>query len=117
MPLTIDITAETFVVTKLAREQYEFQSAEDRQAGRARKPKLDRDTGLQLWTVELFITGVGRSVPVQIVGEPAGLVLGQPVAVTGLTVNHWQMQRGSNTREGVTYRAERIEPFTVRKTA
>ena len=115
MPLTIDITGQHITVTRPPRQQYEFQSVEDRQDGKPRKPRTDRATGQPLYAVELFIPGIGRPVLVNVPGEPAGLEPGQPAIVTGLSLNHWQMQRGNATREGVTYRADRIEPAAVRK--
>jgi hypothetical protein len=108
--LPIDITEQTFNVTQYPRPLYEFQAPEDRDAGKPRQPKIDRQTSQPLYTVQMFISGIGRVVEVRIPGEPKGLTPGMAVKVAGLTVNHWQMERGGRVREGVTYRAEQVTP-------
>jgi hypothetical protein len=104
VPLPIDISEQTFNVTQYPRPLYEFQSPEDRAAGRARQPKIDRQTNQPLYAVQMFISGIGRVVEVRVAGEPKGLAPGMPAKVTGLTINHWQMERAGRVREGVTYR-------------
>jgi hypothetical protein len=108
VPLPIDTTNQTFNVTQYPRQIFEFQSPEDRAAGKPRQPKIDRQTGQPLYAVQMFISGIGRVVEVRVAGEPKGLGPGMPARVTGLSVNHWQMERGGRVREGVTYRAEQI---------
>jgi hypothetical protein len=106
--LPIDTTGQTFNVTQYPRPLYEFQAPEDRAAGKPRQAKVDRQTNQPLYAVQMFISGIGRVVEVRIPGEPKGLTPGMPVTVAGLTVNHWQMERGGRLREGVTYRAEQV---------
>ncbi len=77
---------------------------------RERTPKVDKRSGQPIWLVPMFISGVRRTVDVRVLGEPGGIQPDVPIKVTGLTLNHWRMERnGQPPREGVAYWAERIE--------
>jgi hypothetical protein len=77
---------------------------------RERTPKIDKRSGQPVWLVPMFISGVRRTVDVRVLGEPENVLPDVPVKVTGLTVNHWRMERANQAaREGVAYWAERIE--------
>ena len=103
MPLLVDTNAVTFHVTGNPRPVRQFQSDEAR---------IDKATGQPLWSVPMFVSGVGRIVDIKVPGEPKGVARDVPVRVIGLAVNHWRMEaKGQTTaREGIAYRAERIEP-------
>jgi hypothetical protein len=106
MPLRIDTSDVTFHVTGNPRPVRQFQSDEAR---------IDKATGQPLWSVPMFVSGVGRIVDVKVPGEPKGVVRDVPVRVSGFTVNHWRMEpKGQDAREGMAYRAERIEPAAAK---
>jgi hypothetical protein len=107
MPLYINLSHETVHVTGDPRPVTEYQT----DPTQPRKPRIDRATGQPVWSVPMFISGVGRVVDVKVAGEPVGVARDVPVRIAGLTVNHWRMDRNGQTREGIAYRAERIEPI------
>ena len=72
--------------------------------------RTDRTTGLPLYLVGVLVKVQGERrayvLDVQIPGEPAGLIEGEPVTVEGLEAAPWER----DGRSGVTYRATSIRP-------
>jgi hypothetical protein len=69
-------------------------------------PRMDRETGKPIFRVKVcFISGENaETIWVSVPGEPAGLVLGQALKVTGLRAQAWE-QGG---RSGTAYKADAI---------
>jgi hypothetical protein len=80
------------------------------------EPRTDKATGLPLYEVRLSVSSehLDETITVRLAGEPADVRRYMPVKVTGLTVQPWQLKNG---KSGISFRAERIEPAAVRKTA
>jgi hypothetical protein len=74
--------------------------------------RTDRDTGKPLYLVGVLVKVVGDRraavLDVEVPGEPAGLVEGEPVTLDGLEARPWEREG----RSGVTYRATSIVPAT-----
>jgi len=70
-------------------------------------PKTDATSGAPMYSVPvILLAATGPEViSVKVAGHPAGLVVGQPVTVTGLTATTWAM----GDRSGVAFRASSIE--------
>jgi len=72
--------------------------------------RTDRTTGKPLFLVGVLVKVEGERrayvLDVQVPGEPAGLVEGQPVTVEGLEAAPWER----DGRSGVVYRATAIKP-------
>jgi hypothetical protein len=72
--------------------------------------RTDRTSGLPLYLVGVLVKVMGERkayvLDVQVPGEPAGLVEGEPVPVEGLEAAPWER----DGRSGVTYRASAIRP-------
>jgi hypothetical protein len=84
---------------------------------------VDRTTGRQrtdvngaaLYNVPLLAMadGVAEVVVVRVPHQPANLVQGAPVRLTGLTAQYWE----NEGRSGISYRATRVEPAGPAHTA
>jgi hypothetical protein len=100
MRLPIDTTELSFICAGTPEAVVDFES---------RRPKTD-ENGQALFQVPLVAMsdGVAEVIAVKVGGQPAGLVQGGPVRITGLTALAWQM----GDRSGVAYRAARLEPAT-----
>lgn len=72
--------------------------------------RTDRVSGLPLFLVGVLVKVAGERrayvLDVQVPGEPAGLIEGQPVTVEGLEAAPWEREG----RSGVSYRAKAIRP-------
>jgi hypothetical protein len=72
--------------------------------------RTDRASGLPLFLVGVLVKVEGERrayvLDVQVPGEPAGLVEGQPVTVEGLEAAPWER----DGRSGVVYRAKAVRP-------
>jgi hypothetical protein len=72
--------------------------------------RTDRTTGLPLFLVGVLVKVEGERrayvLDVQVPGEPAGLVEGQPVTIESLEAAPWER----DGRSGVVYRATAIRP-------
>jgi len=99
--LPIDTSSITFMVATPAEPVRDFET---------KRPKLDPETGLPLFNVQLVALAEGGAeiIGVKLPGEPAGLAQGVPVNVLGLVATPWAM----GDRNGVAFRATRIEPAT-----
>ena len=98
MKLNIDVRGVQFFCTR------EAQARTDRDTG---VPRIDRETGLPLWQLQvaaLDATG-GEVLAITVVGEPS-VNVGQPVTVEGLVAIPWTQ----GDRSGVAYRAASIRP-------
>lgn len=75
--------------------------------------RTDRASGLPLFLVGVLVKVEGERrayvLDVQVPGEPAGLVEGQPVTVEGLEAAPWER----DGRSGVVYRASAVQPGPV----
>jgi hypothetical protein len=78
----------------------------------SRQPKADRN-GQPIYAVRLFADQLGAVITVKVAGEPAGISRGSHVEVTGLHAITWEL----NGRNGLAFRAERIEPAAVSRRA
>ncbi|MGL6234936.1 MAG: hypothetical protein ACRC20_06290 [Segniliparus sp.] len=96
MKLRIDTEGVGFFCTK---------APEQRTAHNTGAPRLDRETGLPLWQVQVMAldSSGGEVVAITVAGQP-NVVVGSPVKVEGLTALPWS-QEG---RSGVAFRAESI---------
>ena len=70
-------------------------------------PKTDATSGAPLYSVPMILLAATgpEVIAVKVAGQPAGLVVGQPLTVTGLTATTWAM----GDRSGVAFRASSIE--------
>lgn len=96
MKLRIDTAGVSFVCTRAPEQRIAFDSGQ---------PKLDRDTGLPLWQVQLMAldsTG-GDVIAVTVAGDP-NISVGQPVQVEALVALPWSQ----DGRSGIAFRAEAI---------
>lgn len=97
MRLFINTQDVTFFCTRPAEQRT------DRDTGVVR---MDRETGLPLWQVQLAAldTTGGEVIAVTVAGEPAKVTVGSPVAIDGLVAIPWTQ----GERSGVAYRAAAI---------
>jgi hypothetical protein len=96
MKLRIDTAGVSFVCTRAPEQRIAFDSGQ---------PKIDRDTGLPLWQVQLMAldsTG-GDVIAVTVAGDP-NVSVGQPVQVEALVALPWSQ----DGRSGIAFRAEAI---------
>lgn len=96
MKLNIDVNGVQFFCTRGA------EARTDRDTG---VPRIDRETGLPLWQVQvaaLDATG-GEVLAVTVAGEPS-VAVGQMVTIEGLVAIPWSQ----GDRSGVAYRASAI---------
>jgi len=96
MKLRIDTTGVSFVCTRAAEQRLAFDSGQ---------PKVDRETGLPLWQVQLMALDAsgGDVIAVTVAGDP-NVTVGQPAQVDGLVALPWS-QEG---RSGIAFRADAI---------
>lgn len=96
MRLRIDTTAVQFFCTR---------AAEQRTVHETGAPRIDKETGLVLWQVQLMALDQegGEVLAVTVVGEPK-VKVGEPVAVDGLIAMPWSQ----GDRSGVAFRAAPI---------
>jgi hypothetical protein len=96
MKLRIDTAGVSFVCTRSPEQRLAFDSGQ---------PKVDRETGLPLWQVQLMALDAsgGDVIAVTVAGDP-NLTVGQPVQVDGLVALPWN-QEG---RSGIAFRADAI---------
>jgi len=96
MKLRIDTAAVSFVCTRAPEARIGFDTGQ---------PKVDRETGLPLWQVQLMALDAsgGDVIAVTVAGDP-NLTVGQPVQVDGLVALPWN-QEG---RSGIAFRADAI---------
>lgn len=96
MKLNIDVKGVQFFCTRAA------EARTDRDTG---APRIDRETGLPLWQVQvaaLDATG-GEVLAVTVAGEPS-VAVGEMVTIEGLVAIPWSQ----GDRSGVAYRASAI---------
>ena len=96
MKLRIDTSGVSFVCTRAPEQRVAFDSGQ---------PKMDRETGLPLWQVQLMALDAsgGDVIAVTVPGDP-NVTVGQPVQVNGLVALPWS-QEG---RSGIAFRADVI---------
>lgn len=96
MKLRIATTGVSFVCTRAPEPRIAFDSGQ---------PKVDRDTGLPLWQVQLMALDAsgGDVIAVTVAGEP-NVTVGQPVQVEGLVALPWSQ----DGRSGTAFRADAI---------
>ena len=96
MKLRIDTTGVSFVCTRAPEQRLAFDSGQ---------PKVDRETGLPLWQVQLMALDAsgGDVIAVTVAGDP-NVTVGQPAQVDGLVALPWS-QEG---RSGIAFRADAI---------
>ena len=96
MKLRIDTTGVSFVCTRAPEQRLAFDSGQ---------PKVDRETGLPLWQVQLMAldTSGGDVIAVTVAGDP-NVTVGQPVQVDGLVALPWSQ----DGRSGIAFRADAI---------
>jgi len=96
MKLRIDIAGVQFICTR---------APEQRLVHETSQPRIDRETGLVLWQVQVMALDAsgGEVLAVTVAGQP-DVGVGQPVKVEGLTALPWS-QEG---RSGVAFRAASI---------
>jgi hypothetical protein len=98
MKLRIDTAGVSFVCTRSPEQRLAFDSGQ---------PKMDRDTGLPLWQVQLMALDVSGAdvIAVTVPGDP-NVTVGQPVQVEGLVALPWSQE----SRSGIAFRADAIRP-------
>lgn len=98
MRLRIDTTAAQFFCTR---------EAEQRTVHETGAPRIDKETGLVLWQVQLMSLDQdgGEILAVTVADEPK-VKVGEPVAVDGLVAIPWSQ----GDRSGVAFRATSIRP-------
>lgn len=96
MKLRIDTAGVSFVCTRSPEQRLAFDSGQ---------PKMDRDTGLPLWQVQLMALDVSGAdvIAVTVPGDP-NVTVGQPVQVEGLVALPWSQE----SRSGIAFRADAI---------
>ncbi len=99
MKLPIDTSSITFMVASPPEPVRDFET---------KRPKPDPETGLPLFAVQLVALAEGSAeiIGVKVAGEPPELPQGTTVKVVGLVATPWAM----GDRNGVAFRASRIEP-------
>jgi hypothetical protein len=97
MKLRIATSGVSFICTRAPEARIAFDSGQ---------PKVDRETGLPLWQVQLMALDAsgGDVIAVTVAGDP-NLTVGQPVQVDGLVALPWN-QEG---RSGIAFRADAIQ--------
>lgn len=96
MRLTIDVTGVQFFCTRAP------QARTERETG---APRMDRETGLPLWQVQLAaLDATGGEVLAVTVAGDLDVAVGAPVTVQGLYAIPWSQ----GDRSGVAYRAASI---------
>lgn len=100
MRLRINTDDVSFLATKVAEQRT------DRDTGAVR---IDRETGLALWQVQVAAldSSGGEVLAVTVAGQPADVTVGAPVAIEGLVAIPWSQ----GDRSGVAYRAAVIRPL------
>jgi hypothetical protein len=73
--------------------------------------RIDRETGKPIFRVKICLIhgDNAETLWVSVPGEPAGLVLGQPLKLTGLRGQAWEQ----GNRSGTAYRADAITPLNT----
>jgi len=96
MKLRIDTAGVSFVCTRSPEQRLAFDSGQ---------PRVDRETGLPLWQVQLMAldTSGGDVIAVTVAGDP-NVTVGQPVQVDGLVALPWNQE----SRSGIAFRADAI---------
>jgi hypothetical protein len=96
MKLRIDTAGVSFVCTRAPEQRLAFDTGQ---------PRVDRETGLPLWQVQLMALDAsgGDVIAVTVAGDP-NVTVGQPVQVDGLVALPWS-QEG---RSGIAFRADAI---------
>jgi hypothetical protein len=96
MKLRIDTAGVSFVCTRAPEQRLAFDSGQ---------PRMDRETGLPLWQVQLMAldSSGGDVIAVTVAGDP-NVTVGQPAQVEGLVALPWS-QEG---RSGIAFRADAI---------
>ena len=96
MRLRIDTAGVSFVCTRAPEPRIAFDSGQ---------PKVDRETGLPLWQVQLMALDAsgGDVMAVTVAGDP-NVTVGQPVQVEGLVALPWSQE----SRSGIAFRADAI---------
>jgi hypothetical protein len=96
MKLRIDTAGVSFVCTRAPEQRLAFDTGQ---------PRMDRETGLPLWQVQLMAldTSGGDVIAVTVAGDP-NVTVGQPAQVDGLVALPWS-QEG---RSGIAFRADAI---------
>jgi hypothetical protein len=96
MKLKIDTAGVSFVCTRAPEQRIAFDSGQ---------PRVDRETGLPLWQVQLMAldTSGAEVIAVTVAGDLT-ITVGQPAQVEGLVALPWS-QEG---RSGVAFRADAI---------
>ena len=96
MKLRIDTTGVSFVCTRTPEQRIAFDTGQ---------AKIDRETGLALYQVQLMALDAsgGDVIAVTVAGNP-NVTVGQPVQVEGLVALPWS-QEG---RSGIAFRADAI---------
>src|ERR1700694_2801184 len=96
MKLRIDTAGGSFICTRTPEPRIAFDSGQ---------PRVDRETGLPLWQVQLMALDAsgGDVIAVTVAGDP-NVTVGQPVQVDGLVALPWS-QEG---RSGIAFRAAAI---------
>src|SRR5262245_24857536 len=96
MKLKIDTAGVTFVCTRLPEQRMNFDTGQ---------PKVDRESGLPLWQVQLMALDASGAdiIAVTVPGNPE-IMVGQPAQIDGLVALPWS-QEG---RSGVAFRAESL---------
>ena len=86
----------------------------DRRTGEVR---IDDATGETLHVVHTMVFIPGQAKPdvwsIRVVGEPKGVVQGQPVRVVDLMASDWEFQSDQGMRHGISGRAGSIGPATA----
>jgi hypothetical protein len=96
MKLKIDTAGVTFVCTRLPEQRIAFDTGQ---------PKVDRETGLPLWQVQLMaLDASGADIIAVTVPGDLTITVGQPAQVDGLVALPWN-QEG---RSGIAFRADAI---------
>lgn len=105
MKLPIDTSGITFLAAAPPEPVLDYDS---------KAPKLD-ESGQAVFAVQLVaLTGGGAEVlSVKLTGEPKGIAQGIAVRVTGLIAQPWAL----GDRSGVAFKATRIEPTTMARSA
>jgi hypothetical protein len=96
MKLKIDTTGVTFLCTRAPEQRIAFDTGQ---------PRVDRESGLPLWQVQLMALDAsgGDVIAVTVPGD-VNITVGQPAQIGGLVALPWS-QEG---RSGVAFRAEAI---------
>jgi hypothetical protein len=96
MKLRIDTAGVSFVCTRAPEQRLAFDTGQ---------PRVDRETGLPLWQVQLMAldSSGGDVIAVTVAGDP-NVAVGQPAQVDGLVALPWS-QEG---RSGIAFRADAI---------